>query len=212
LTFLGFLGLSIPNFLLALFFLELMVQLQVGQRLGLGIGKLLDGDLLTACWVFGTGNTCGAWWNVSQYNWSKIVNFLWHLWPVIIIVGAANVASLMRYMRGNLLDVLGEPYVQTARAKGLTERVVVYKHAVRNAINPLVSMLGFWIPLMFEGMIVTAAVLDIQVVELNYWQALSNEDQPVILAGLLFFGVILLVGNLLSDILLALVDPKIRYE
>jgi peptide/nickel transport system permease protein len=212
-NFLGFLGLSVPNFLLALLFIELMVViLQVGPRWGLGVGKLFDNEFLTACWVFGPQGTCGPWWNITAYNWPKVVNFLWHLWPVVIIVGVANIASLVRYMRGNLLDVLGEPYVQTARAKGLTEKIVVYKHAVRNAINPLISMLGFWIPLMFEGMIVTAAVLAIDVVELNYWNAISNEDQPVVMAGLLFFGVILLIGNLLADILLAVADPKIRYE
>nr|BAL60008.1 peptide/nickel transport system permease protein [Candidatus Acetothermum autotrophicum] len=218
LNFMGFLGLSIPNFLLAVIFLQLMVAvLHVGTWCdyswlrplveffrpsiecqggeGLGVGYLFDQEYLLAPW-----------------SWEKFRNFLWHLWPVVLIVGTANIAALIRYMRANLLDVLGQPYVQTARAKGLSERVVIYKHAVRNAINPLVSMLGFWIPLMFEAMLVTSAVLSLQTVERAYYDALQTQDQWVIMGGLLYFGVILLVGNLLSDILLAVVDPKIRYE
>ncbi len=218
LNFMGFVGLSIPNFLLAVIFLQLMVAvLKVGSWCnyewlrpvveffrpgiecspgqGLGVGYLFDQEYLTAPW-----------------SWERLRNFIWHLWPVVLIVGTANIAALIRYMRANLLDVLGQPYVQTARAKGLSERVVIYKHAVRNAINPLVSMLGFWIPLMFEGMLVTSAVLSLQTVERAYYEALYTHDQWVIMGGLLYFGGILLVGNLLADILLAVVDPKIRYE
>lgn len=218
LNFMGFLGLSIPNFLLAVIFLQLMVAVlhvgtwcdyswlrplveffRPGQECtpgqGLGVGYLFDQEYLLRPW-----------------SWEKLRNFLWHLWPVVLIVGTANIAALIRYMRANLLDVLGQPYVQTARAKGLSEQVVIYKHAVRNAINPLVSMLGFWIPLMFEAMLVTSAVLSLQTVERAYYEALSTQDQWVIMGGLLYFGIILLVGNLLSDILLAVVDPKIRYE
>ncbi len=219
LNFMGFLGLSIPNFLLAVIFLQLMVVvLNVGSWCnyewlrpvveffrpgiecqpgdGLGVGYLFDQEYLLRPW-----------------DWDRLRNFIWHLWPVVIIVGTANIAALIRYMRANLLDVLGQPYVQTARAKGLSERVVIYKHAVRNAINPLVSMLGFWIPMMFEGMLVTAAVLGLQnTVEHAYFSALQTQDQWVIMGGLLYFGITLLVGNLLADILLAVVDPKIRYD
>jgi len=218
LNFMGFLGLSIPNFLLAVIFLQLMVAvLNVGSWCnyewlrpvveffrpgrecspgdGLGVGYLFDQEYILAPW-----------------SWDRLRNFIWHLWPVVIIVGTANIAALIRYMRANLLDVLGQPYVQTARAKGLSERIVIYKHAVRNAINPLVSMLGFWIPLMFEGMLVTSAVLSLQTVERAYFDALQTQDQWVIMGGLLYFGIVLLVGNLLADILLAVVDPKIRYD
>ncbi len=218
LNFMGFLGLSIPNFLLAVIFLQLMVAvLNVGSWCnyewlrpvveffrpgrecspgdGLGVGYLFDQEYILAPW-----------------SWERLRNFIWHLWPVVLIVGTANIAALIRYMRANLLDVLGQPYVQTARAKGLSERVVIYKHAVRNAINPLVSMLGFWIPLMFEAMLVTSAVLSLQTVERAYFDALQTQDQWVIMGGLLYFGIALLVGNLLADILLAVVDPKIRYD
>jgi len=121
-------------------------------------------------------------------------------------------AGLLRYMRGSLLDTLSLQYVQTARAKGLSERVVVYKHAVRNAINPLVSMLGMNLPTLVSGSLVTAIVLNLPTVERAFWSALQMQDTYVIMGGLLFFSLFLLLGNLLADILLAWVDPRIRYN
>jgi len=130
----------------------------------------------------------------------------------VLVIGLVNLAQLIRHTRAHVLDVLGEPFIQTARAKGLRERVVLYKHAVRNALNPLVSLLGFWIPFLFEGMLVAAVVLQLPVVERAYWRALATEDQYVVMTGLLFFAFVLLLGNLLADVLLALVNPRIRYE
>lgn len=193
---LAMVGLSLPNFLTALLILWLLVAVfQVGQNFGLGISGLFDVEYRSAPWSFG-----------------KFLNFLWHLWPVVLVVGLGNIAQLIRYTRANVLDVLGEPYIQTARAKGLQERMVIYKHAVRNALNPLVSLLGFWIPLLFEGLLVAAFVFQLPVVEFAYWRALATEDQYVVMSGLLFFGLVLLLGNLLSDVCLALVNPRIRYE
>lgn len=189
-------GLSMPNFLTAIFILWMLVAVfQVGSTLGLGISGLFDAEYRDAPW-----------------SWDKFVNFLWHLWPILLVVSLGNIAQLIRYARANLLDVLGEPYIQTARAKGLRENIVIYKHAVRNALNPLISLLGFWIPLLFEGLLVAAIVFQLPIVERSFWTALANEDQYVVMTGLLFFGLVLVVGNLLSDILLALVNPKIRYE
>jgi peptide/nickel transport system permease protein len=115
-------------------------------------------------------------------------------------------------MRGQLLDILASNYVQTARAKGLAERVVIYKHAVRNAINPMISIFGQSLQFLISGALVTAIVLNIPTVELLYYQSLLNKDEYLILTILTFFAVVLLVGNLLADILLALVDPRIRYD
>ncbi|HEY5596968.1 MAG TPA: ABC transporter permease [Candidatus Bipolaricaulota bacterium] len=196
-TFLGFLGLSIPNFFLALIVLWfLVVVVKVGPNFGLTIGGIIDAKYANASWL-------------DPQKW---LNFLWHYWPVLLVVGAANMAQLIRYTRGSLLDVLAQPYVQTARAKGLTERVVIWKHAVRNALNPLISILGFWIPFLFEGMVVAAVVMGLPVVEAGYWDAIRFEDQYILMSGLLFFAFVLFVGNLVADILLMLSDPKIRYE
>jgi peptide/nickel transport system permease protein len=121
-------------------------------------------------------------------------------------------AGLIRLMRGSLLDTLSLQYVQTARAKGLAERVVVYKHAVRNAINPLVSILGLTLPGLVSGSVVTAIVLNLPTVGRAYFAALQQQDQNVVMGALLFFSMFLLIGNLVSDFLLAWADPRIRYD
>jgi len=115
-------------------------------------------------------------------------------------------------MRGQLLDTLGQQYVLTARSKGLSERVVIWKHAVRNAINPLITMLGMSLPTLFEGAFFTAIILGVPSVERAFWNALQRQDEYVIMSGLLFFSFLLMVGNLLGDLMLAWVDPRIRYD
>lgn len=207
-TFLGFLGLSIPNFFLALLVLYILVMVfQVGPKYGLSTTGLCS------TYPLGAPNAvdyCSIpWWPPS---WGKLLNYLWHAWPAVLIIGSANIAALLRYTRGNLLDVLGEDYVQTARAKGLSERIVVYKHAFRNAVNPLISIFGFWVPTLFEGTLVAAIVLNLPITENVFWLALQTQDQYIVLTGLIFFSVALLIGNLLADILLAWADPKIRYD
>ena len=196
-TFFGFIGLSVPNFILGLLFIYLVVVvLQLGSLSPFfQVGGFFNSDLYGAPW--------------SLY---KFANFLWHFLPPVFIIAAANIAAITRYMRGSLLDVLGMDYVQTARAKGLTERVVVWKHAVRNAINPLITMLGFWLPYMMEGALIIAIVFNLPQVEKTFIDSIAFRDNSVVMSGLFLFSVILMLGNLFSDILLALSDPKIRYE
>lgn len=195
LTFFGFLGLSIPNFFFALVLLYFLVAvLHVGD-MGLGVGGLFDTQFTTAPWSL-----------------AKLGNLLWHLWPAWLVIGTSGMAGLVRYMRANLLDVLGQPFIQTARAKGLSEKRVIWKHAVRNAVNPLISMLGMSLPGLVAGSLVTAIILNLPTVERAFWSALQMQDKFVIMGGLMFFGVFLLVGNLLADILLAVVDPRVRFE
>ncbi|MFQ5794264.1 MAG: ABC transporter permease, partial [Candidatus Bipolaricaulia bacterium] len=195
-TFFGFLGLSIPNFFLALILLYILA-------VPLGAGSV--GGLFTQ------ENMSGSPWPWF-WSWAKFKDYLVHLWPVIVAIGTSAVAGLMRQMRGNLLDILGEQYVQTARAKGLRERVVIYKHAVRNAINPLVSIFGLSLPYLIEGTLLSAIVLNLPTVERVYFQALLRQDTYVVMTLLMFFSFALLFGNLLADIMLAVVNPKIRYD
>jgi len=194
LTFFGFLGLSVPNFFFALVVLWVLVAIFKVGNYGLGVGGLFDNRFIGAPW-----------------SMAKFWNLLWHIWPAWLVIGTSGMAGLLRYMRGSLLDTLSLQYVQTARAKGLNERVVIYKHAVRNAINPLVSMLGMSLPGLVSGSLVTAIVLNLPTVERAFFSALQAQDTYVIMGGLLFFSLFLLVGNLLADILLAWVDPRIRY-
>jgi len=197
LTLFGFVGLSVPNFILGLLFLFLIVG--VLQLNTIHPFFKVTGLLNTDLWG-------------EPFSLYKAANFLWHFLPPVLILAAANIAAIMRYMRGTLLDVLGADYVQTARSKGLRERIVVWKHAVRNAINPLITMLGFWLPYMMEGAIVIAIIFNLPQMEKTFISAIEDRDNPVVMTGLFLFSLILLVGNLLSDILLALSDPKIRYE
>jgi peptide/nickel transport system permease protein len=195
LTFFGFLGLSVPNFFFALVVLWVLVAIFKVGNYGLGVGGLFDNRFIEAPWSL-----------------AKFWNLLWHIWPAWLVIGTSGMAGLLRYMRGSLLDTLSLQYVQTARAKGLNERVVIYKHAVRNAINPLVSMLGMSLPGLVSGSLVTAIVLNLPTVERAFFSALQQQDMYVIMGGLLFFSLFLLVGNLLADIMLAWVDPRIRYS
>ncbi len=193
-TLFGFLGLSIPNFFLALLLLYfLSVVLNVGPSLGVG-------GLFSSVYVG------------EPWSWGKFFNFLWHLWPAIVVIGTARMATVIRQMRGNLLDTLGEQYVQTSRAKGLRESTVILKHAVRNAINPLITMLGFELPFLIGGALITSIVLNLPTVGRAFYNALLSQDIYVSASGLLFFSFLLLVGNLIADILLAAVDPRIRYD
>ena len=202
-TSLSFLGLSVPGFVLGLLLIWLLVSVVKVGQVEVGIDCL---EKLTVGEFFSTSCRNAPW------SLGKLLDFLWHFLPPVLILAAANIAIVMRYMRANLLDVLGMEYVQTARAKGLSERWVIWKHAVRNAINPLVSMLGFWLPYMMEGALVIAIVFNLPQIEKTFIESLENQDHAVVMAGLFVFSLVLMVGNLLADILLALVDPKIRYE
>lgn len=194
-TIFAFFGMSIPNFFFAILLLWfLVVPLEV-SRFGLGISGVVAPHLLGEPW-----------------SWTKFVSFLWHVWPAVLVIGTAGMAGLVRMMRGLVLDTLGEQYVLTARAKGLTERVVLYKHAVRNAINPLVTGLGMsLLQSLLSGALIAAIVFNLPTVSRAYWAALQAGDHYTVMAGLLFFTFLMLFGNLLADFALAWVDPRIRY-
>ncbi|HEY9854735.1 MAG TPA: ABC transporter permease, partial [Stenomitos sp.] len=137
---------------------------------------------------------------------------LMHLIVPTIAVGIGTIAILQRRMRGNLLDVLGEDYIRTARAKGLPENKVIYKHAVRNAINPLVTLLGYDIAALLSGFALVENVVGWPGLGQLMLQAMTGQDISLAMAGLMIGAIMLLVGNLLADVLLAQVDPRIKLE
>lgn len=194
-TFLAFVGMSIPNFFFGLVLLWLLVvPLNVGAH-GLGVTGVVAAEYIGEPW-----------------SWGKFVSFLWHVWPAVLVIGTAGMAGLVRFMRGQLLDTLGEQYVLTARAKGLPERRVIWRHAVRNAINPLITSAGMGLlQTLFSGALISAIIFNLPTVSRAYWSALQAQDIPSVMAGLMFFTVLLLVGNLIADLVLAWVDPRIRY-
>lgn len=190
LTFLSFVGLSLPGFLVALALMVFMFEVFHVPLFGL----------------------FSAYYQGAPWTWGKLGDLLKHLWIPVVVIGLNSTAGLMRIMRGNLLDVLGQPFVQTARAKGLKESIVVVKHAVRIAINPLISILGMSLPDIISGATIVSIVLGLPTIGPLLLRSLLNED--IYLAGTLIMmtSILLVIGNLLSDIALAWADPRIRYE
>jgi len=187
-TFIGFIGLAIPNFLFALILLWLYFVYTGNVAMG-----LFSTEFQTAAWSF-----------------AKFVDLLKHLWMSGIIVGTAGTAGVIRVMRANLLDELQKPYVMVARAKGLSERKVLYKYPFRIAINPIVSTIGWTLPDLVNGELLTSLVLGIPTIAPIFLGSLLRQD--MYLAGSIVFILSLLTvtGTLISDILLAWVDPRIR--
>jgi peptide/nickel transport system permease protein len=130
----------------------------------------------------------------------------------VIVVGMAGTAGLMRTMRANLLDELKRPYVETARSKGLSERVLILRYPVRVAINPLLSNIGFVFPQMISGEVVTSVVLGLPTTGPLFLRALLSQDMYLAGSFVLMLSLMTLAGVLVSDILLAWSDPRIRYD
>jgi len=144
--------------------------------------------------------------------WERFKDITWHLVLPTIALGFGSFASLMRYMRGSLLDVLNEDYVMFARAKGLPERMVIYKHALRNAINPMITFLGYSISGLLGGSVIIENIFAWPGMGRLVYQALIQQDVYLVMASAVISAVMLVLGNLVADILLAAVDPRVRLE
>jgi peptide/nickel transport system permease protein len=188
-SIIGYIGLAIPNFLVALLLVALVLALGGRQ-----VGGLFSPEYIGEPWTLG-----------------KVLSFLNHMWIPILAIGTSGIAVIMRQMRANLLDVLYADYVRTARAKGLRERVVINRHAVRNAINPLISLAGLSLPELINGTIIVSIVLNLPATGRLLYDSLLAQDQYVAMTLLLMTSLMLMVGNLLADIALAWMDPRIRY-
>jgi peptide/nickel transport system permease protein len=148
---------------------------------------------------------------LAPWSWPKLLDFIKHIWPVIVIAGLGGVARNMRVMRGNLLDVLNAQYVTTARSKGLTENKVMYKHAVPNALHPIIMYQGMVLPYMVQGELQAAIVMSIPTISPMFYDSLINQDIYITGGILLMYGVMLVVGNILADLFLTVLDPRVRY-
>jgi peptide/nickel transport system permease protein len=140
----------------------------------------------------------------------KILDIGWHLILPTLALAIAGFAGLQRIMRGQLLDVLRQDYVQTARAKGLPENRVIYVHALRNAINPLITLLGFEFASLLGGAFITENFFNLPGLGRLILQAVQAQDLYLIMASLMMGAVMLILGNLLADLLLKAVDPRIK--
>ena len=189
-TTISFIGLGIPGFLLALIAMFIMV-FYYNQE----VGGLFSQGYEDAPWTL-----------------AKIIDLLKHLWLPALISAVSGTAGLIRIMRSNLLEILGQPFVLAARAKGLKERVVITKHAARMAINPLISILGMSLPEIISGNALVSIVLNLPTVGPMFLVALQMQDMYLAGTFMLFLTIMLIVGNLLADIALVWADPRIRYN
>ncbi|OIO88294.1 MAG: ABC transporter permease [Anaerolineae bacterium CG2_30_64_16] len=188
-TFIGFIGLATPNFMLAL------ILMYVAFRyFGQSVGGLFSPDFVDVPW-----------------SWARVLDMLKHLWIPIIVLGTSQTASLIRIMRANLLDELHKPYVTTARAKGMSEISLLAKYPVRVALNPFVSTVGWVLPRLVSGSVVTAVVLNLPISGPLMLRALKAQDMYLAGSFILLLSTLTIIGTLLSDILLAWLDPRIRY-
>jgi peptide/nickel transport system permease protein len=149
----------------------------------------------------------------DRLTWfGKIIDVAWHMILPTIALSITSFAGLQRLMRGQLLDVLRQDYIQTARAKGLPENRVIYVHALRNAINPLVTLLGFEFAALLGGSFITEYFFNFPGLGLLTLDAVRKEDVPLVMGSLVMGAFMLILGNILADLLLKAVDPRIKIE
>lgn len=188
-TVVGFAGLAIPNFLFALILMFLFYK-----YFNLSIGGLFSPEYAGAAWSL-----------------AKFADMLKHLPLPIIVIGTAGTAGLIRVMRGCLLDELRKQYVITARAKGVAERTLLFKYPIRVAINPIISTIGWTLPGIISGEIITSIVLSLPTMGPLLYQALLSQDMYLAGSTVVFLTFLTVVGTFISDILLVWLDPRIRY-
>lgn len=144
--------------------------------------------------------------------WQKIGDRVWHLVLPVLVSALGGLAGISRYMRSSMLEVMSEPYIYTARAKGLPEKNVVYKHGLRNAILPIVTMLGLAIPGLLGGSIIFESIFAIPGAGRLFYEAALMRDLNIIMANVVIMGILTMIGNLIADISYAYIDPRIRYK
>jgi peptide/nickel transport system permease protein len=188
LTVINYVGVATPNFMLAL-----VLMWVAFAYFDISITGLYSEEYAQAPWSVG-----------------KFVDLLGHIWLPALVLGIAGTARLSRIMRANLLDELHKPYVVTARAKGLRELRLVLRYPVRLALNPLISTIGWYLPQLFSGSLIVATVMNLPNIGPLLLRALVNQDMYLAGGILLIYSFLTIVGTLLSDIALAMMDPRIR--
>ncbi len=186
---LAFLGMSIPGFFFALLLIYFAAR----------TGWLPTGGMV------GTGHA-------EMGFWRGMLDYLHHLIVPTIVLSTSALAYYQRILRGNMLEVLGQQYITTARAKGLPERVVIYKHALRNAINPLVTIFGYELSALLSGAALVEIICSWPGLGRLMLDAVLSQDIYLVMGGFLMSSVLLIAGNLVADVLLVVVDPRIRYQ
>ena len=142
----------------------------------------------------------------------KVRDRVMHLVLPTLSLALVLTAGIARYMRGSMLEVIRQDYIRTAKAKGLSEAVVVFKHALRNALIPVITLVGLYIPVLFSGTIFIETIFAWPGMGRTIYDAIFIRDYPLVMAGTFFFAIMVVVANLIADVLYAVIDPRIRYE
>ncbi|MBT6947063.1 MAG: ABC transporter permease [Candidatus Marinimicrobia bacterium] len=189
-TVFNYIGVATPTFMTALVLMWIAFKYY-----GLSITGLFSPEYIDATWSL-----------------ERTLDLLKHLWLPVVILGMDGTARLARVMRANLLDELKKPYMEMARAKGLSEWRLVMKYPVRLALNPLVSTIGWYLPLIFSGSVIVATVMNLPTIGPMLLRALISQDMYLAGTIILIYMILAIIGTLISDILLAWLDPRIRME
>lgn len=184
-TFGAFLGLATPNF-----WLGLMLIMVFSVQLGLT--------------PVGGVATIGA-----EFS---VLDRLRHLILPAVVLATADMAALTRYTRSSMLEVLSQDYIRTARAKGLPERTVILRHALRNSLIPVITLLGLYLPFLFSGTVFVETIFAWPGMGREIVNAIAQRDYPLVMATSFLFALLVVIGNLLADVLYAVADPRIRYD
>ncbi len=187
-TFVGYIGLATPNFLLALILLFL-----AKTWFGVSIGGLMDDEFIG-----------------QPMSWDKFVSVMQHLVVPVIVIGTSGTAGMIRRLRANLLDELQKQYVVTARTKGMRPTRLLIKYPLRMALNPFVADIGNLLPQMISGSAIVAVVMSLPTSGPMLVHALQSQDQYLAGSFLLFLSFLTVIGMFVSDLLLAVLDPRIR--
>lgn len=189
-TAIGFLGQAVPSFLMAILLMFVSFKLTGDTMLGL----------------FSPGMQNAPW------SWAKVVDLLKHSIIPVFVIGLGNTCGLMRTMRSQMLDELNKNYVMTAKAKGMTAKMIRYKYCVRAAVNPIVASIGWSIVGIFTGSTITAIVLNLPSMGAIMYNALIDQDMYLAGSWLFLMAIVTVIGTFISDILLAWLDPRARKE
>jgi peptide/nickel transport system permease protein len=189
----AFIGLAIPNFFLAFLMLYFVTATSGG---------------IPGTWLPIGGRTSV---NFTQMTWiAQRINIIWHMIIPVFVIGTGAMAGLTRIMRANMLEIMNQQYIVTARAKGQSEKKVVFRHALRNAINPMITILGFQIAGILGGSALVENVTSWPGLGQLVLQAIFAQDMFLVIGVLTYSTVLLVIGNLIADILLAITDPRVR--
>ncbi len=191
-TLFAFLGQAMPSFwfaLLLIYFVGLRVPfIQISGMSSYGVSMSTDG------------------------LWAVLLDRIRYMILPLAVLGFGSLASVTRYMRASMLEVVTQDYIRTARAKGVAERKVVLKHAFRNALLPIVTLIGFELPILFSGSVVIESIFSWPGIGLLAWRAVLQRDYQVVMAFNLLGATMMVVGVFIADMLYLAVDPRIKYD